>query len=141
MTVEGWGAGRPDYHTDSIASRPQVTIKDDTQVEWLESSTYTVGGMGSTSAALYTVPTGYTLELGVGYVSARDSCIHRMRLLANGTELVGDFRFDMQGEITFSSMTGQTLEAGSILTAYLYNNDSINTEFSLNLSGILARVI
>lgn len=136
MTVESWGTGLPDFYITSIASRP--TLLQDSQESWLQSNSYVVSAMSTTIDDIYTVPTGYILELGGGHVSARDSVINKLRIVTDaGVELIGDYRYDMMGEITLSSLAGQIFTAGTTLTAYIYNNDTISSNISLTLSGVL----
>ena len=137
-TVDSWGVGRPDFYKQAMSSRP--TILSLQQTAWLQSNSYVVGAQSVEIDDIYTVPTGNVLELGGGQVSAKDSVINRLRLLSNNIELVGDYRYDMIGDISLSSMAGQTLSAGDTLTAYIYNNDTLSSNISLTLSGVLKRV-
>lgn len=135
--VSEWGVGRPDYYTPVISSRPQILT--DIQTKWAQSATYTVSAQAVSINSFYTVPEGYILEIGGGFISCRDSCINRLRIVANSEELVGDFRFDIQGAISFSPSAGQTVLAGTEIVIYIYNNDILTSEFSLTLSGVLMR--
>ena len=134
MPLDAWGAGSPDYYKPVISSRPQIL---DNQLKWAQSATYTVSAQAVSINSFYTVPEGYTLEIGGGFISCKDSCINKLRMVADGEELVGDFRFDIQGQISFSPSAGQTVAAGTEITIYIYNNDTLTSEFSLTLSGVL----
>lgn len=135
--VSSWGAGAPDYYKPVISSRPQIL--ENSQVKWAQSATYTVSAQAVSINSFYTVPAGYILEIGGGFISCRDSCINRLRIVANNEELVGDFRFDIQGMISFSPTAGQTVPAGTEIVIYIYNNDILTSEFSLTLSGVLVK--
>ena len=137
-TVDSWGVGRPDFYKQAMSSRP--TILSLQQTAWLQSNSYVVGAQSVEIDVIYTVPTGNVLELGGGQVSAKDSVINRLRLVSNNIELVGDYRYDMLGDISLSSLAGQTLSAGDTLTAYIYNNDTLSSNISLTLSGVPKRV-
>jgi len=106
----------------------------------LVSKPYTITAGGTTIDSFYTVPAGYILSLGGGYISVKDSCINKLRLVTPTDELVGDFRFDFQGNLSFAALTGQEITQGTTITAYIYNNDVLESEFSLTLSGVLDKI-
>jgi len=137
MTVKSWGKGRPDYYKAAISSRPQVL--EDSQVKWTQTTAYTINAGSVVIDTFYTIPDGYTLELGGGFVSCTESCINKLRLVTDSLELIGDFRFDVQGIIMFSATAGQTVPSGETITAYVYNNDALTATFSLTFSGVLVR--
>lgn len=140
MTVKSWGKGRPDYMKAVLTSRPVVI---DTQLEQIRSliyKTYTIAAGASAIDNIYTVPAGYNLQLGGGYISVKDSCINKLRITTPQLELVGDFRYDMQGDLSMTSLAGQEISENTVLTAYVFNNDSIESDFSLLVSGVLTRV-
>lgn len=140
MTIlESWGRGKPDYYKPVISSRPQIITESATQIKWTQTTAYVVNAQGVAINNFYTIPAGYNLELGGGFISCKDSCINKLRLLASNTELVGDFRFDTQGVIMFSSTTGQQIAPSTTIIAYIYNNDTLTSDFSLTISGVLTK--
>lgn len=139
MSVEQWGIGRPDYYKPSIVSRPIIVETADRQIEWVLDRSYTVTGMAASIDTFYTVPTGYSLSLGMIDISATESCINKIRILKNSV-LISEFKFDMRGYLTMTGLSGQTLSAGDILLAYVWNNNTITDIFTVVMSGILAVV-
>jgi hypothetical protein len=137
MTVEDWGTGRPDYHSDVLPSRP--VIQPEIQEAWEFQRTYTVSPQSSESEMIYTVPEGYTLTLDGGLVSVKDSCINMIQIFAPNS-IIGDLRFDMRGDITIPA-SSQVIDAETEITVYIYNNDTIQSDFSLALSGVLNEVL
>lgn len=101
---------------------------------------YTIAAGGATIDDFYTIPTGYSLAIGGGYISVKDSCINQLRITADNIPLVGDYRFDMRGDLSMTSLAGQDISAGTTLVVYIFNNDSIESEFSMLLSGVLNKV-
>jgi len=137
MTVKSWGTGRPDYYNQAVVSRPQV-LKD-SQEKWQFQKTYAVGAQSALNISIYTIPIGYSLSFGGGQISTVNSCINMLQLL-NGTEsLIGDFRYDMSGDMIVSTLAGQQLLEGAILTGVISNNDSLASEFSVFLTGVLEK--
>lgn len=139
MSVEPWGAGKPDYFVPTISSRPSIISESVTQEKWTQNTVYAIGGFSSAVQTFYTIPTGYLLQLGSAYVSANNSVINKMRLLDETNVILGDFRYDMRGDVSWSSLDGQSLSAGHSLIVYLWNNDADESEISLTISGVLER--
>lgn len=104
---------------------------------WTSSSDY--GGRvppGVLVIVAYTVPTGYNLIIGGGVVSCEASGIQNIALV--GTPgILGDFRYDMRGDIILGPQVATVLEAGTPLTYIVYNNDDVPRHFSVSLMGIL----
>jgi len=140
MTVKSWGKGRPDFYSDVISSRPVIATVQNTQARMLTQASYEVATGAVAIVSFYTVPDGYNLALGGGYISVKDSCINKLRLVTGTEELIGDFRFDMRGDLAMSALAGQQVPENTTITAYIYNNDVISSEFSLQLSGVLTKV-
>ena len=139
MTVKEWGKGRPDYYVPTISSRPQTITQTGIQANWYLNKTYTVAGQAtSIDTNFYTVTANKKLSLGMVDVSTRESCINKLRLYVGAT-LIAEFRFDMRGNLIFTSLSGQTLTAGQTIVAYIYNNDPVTAEFTLTISGIVER--
>lgn len=139
MSVESWGKGRPDYYKPSLVSRPIVVESADRQIEWVLDRSYTIAGMAASIDTFYTVPSGYSLSLGMVDVSANESCINKIRILRNSV-LIGEFKFDMRGNLTMTDLSGQTLSAGDVLLAYVWNYNTVTDVFSVIISGILSVV-
>lgn len=139
MSVENWGSGKPDYFVPTISSRPSIISEQTTQQKWVQNTVYTIGGYSSVVQVFYTVPIGYKLQLGSAYISANNSVINKFRVLDDSTVILGDFRYDMRGDVFWSSLDGQSLDDGHDLLVYLWNNDNDESEISLTISGVLER--
>ena len=137
--VDVWGQGRPDFHSDVIASRPIIVEKSSTQINWQIDKSYVVSAASTAVDTVYTVPDGYNLSLDTGLISVRDSCINKIQLYTSSS-LLGDYRFDMRGDLG-SIVAGQTIPEGTSIVAYIYNNDAVTSEFSLVLAGVLSVVV
>jgi len=138
MTVKSWGTGRPDYYDQAIVSRPQIL--EDSQIKWLFQETYTIGALEHEDITIYTVPAGYNLSFGGGQITTANSCINMLRLFYGDESLIGDFRYDMSGDMLVSTFAGQTIAEGVALTGTIWNNDTLSSEFSLFLAGILEKI-
>jgi len=137
MTVVSHGKGNPDFYVPTLPARPTTVDIKNTQVEWTQSTDYTITSEGSSIATFYTVPSGYKLMIGGGQISCQSSCIDRLRVLSTNSTIIDGYRFDMRGDIVFTDLTGHTIAAGEVITVYIYNNDSIQANFNLTMSGIL----
>jgi len=137
MAVKEWGTGKPDYYVLTISSRPVIVEEGDTQVKMLTHKRYTIAAGGAVIDDFYTVPAGYKLSIGGGFVSVKDSCINQLRIFNDDISLLGDYRFDMRGDLSMTSLAGQEILTGTVLEVYLFNNDAIESEFSLVISGVL----
>ena len=139
MPVEPWGAGRPDFYQDVLSSKPILIKTEETQAQWKIQKEYTIAAQSVTVDTLYTVEAGYDLNLEVGIISVRDSCINQINLFGASSTLTGDFRFDMRGDLT-SAIAGQVIGTGEPIIAHIYNNDTITSNFSLTLTGMRNRI-
>lgn len=136
--VESWGRGKPDFYVPTVNTAPTIIREQTTQEKWVQNAIYSIAGFSSITANFYTVPTGYILQLTGAYISSDNSVINKMRILDDSTIILGDYRFDMRGDISWTSIL--TIEAGHKIVIYLWNNDNENSELSLTLSGILEKV-
>ena len=137
-TVESWGVGRPDFYSDVISSKPIVVKSQSTQTNWQLQKSYTIAAASVSIDTVYTVESGYDLNLELGIISVRDSCINRIEIFAPSS-LTGSFRFDMRGDLS-SALAGQVIPSGTSIIVYIYNNDAVTSSFSLTLSGMKNRV-
>lgn len=137
FTVTQRGIGKPDYTPAVITSKPIVV---ESQEDWNVTIIKDDLAPGDIySEDVYTVPEGYRLNLGGVIITCNGSCIQKLILYTPGS-ILGDYLYDMRGEIVFSPLSSKTLEAGQVLTAYIYNNDSVARNFSLSILGVLERV-
>ncbi|MBA7615036.1 hypothetical protein ES703_22312 [subsurface metagenome] len=140
-TVAEGGVGRPDYAPQVAVSKPILTSN---QTHWsdLWTTQDDLGGRldpGSLCVTMYTVPTGYRLHLGGGVVSCEASCIQNISLVCT-PGIIGDFRYDMRGDIVFGVTAASIIDEGDALMFILYNNDTVARHFSVSLIGTLERI-
>ena len=87
----------------------------------------------------YTVPANKRLYLGGGVISCNVSCIQKV-VMTHTPGLLGDFRYDVQGQIVLNPLAAVIVDPGDTITIYLYNNDSVARDFSISLIGMLELV-
>jgi len=140
FTVPKKGVGRPDYSPQITVSKPILTPN---QLHWsdLWTTEEDYGGRlpsGILCVTMYTVPANYRLHLGGGVVSCEASCIQNIALVCT-PGIIGDFRFDMRGDIVFGVTAASIIEGGDALQFILWNNDIVPRHFSVSLIGTLER--
>lgn len=137
FTVEQRGIGRPDYTPAVITSKPVVVEgQDDWNVEIIKDD---LASGTVYSEAAYTVPEGYQLNLGGLIITCSGSCIQKLILYTPG-KILGEYLYDMRGDIVFGPLSSKTMLAGQVLTVYIYNNDKVARDFSLSMLGVLEQV-
>lgn len=136
-TVETRGTGRPDYSPLVSISKPVVGVD---QEEW--SDLTLIEGLAARTIEeriIYTVPSGYKLNLGGLIVTCSASCIQKIIVYTPGS-VAGDYRYDMRGDIDLGVLNSKSVAAGENVILYIYNNDSVARDFSIFLSGVLEQV-
>lgn len=137
VTVEQRGIGKPDYTPAVIASKPVVVEgQDDWNIAIIKDD---LAAGAIYSEDVYTVPEGYRLNLGGLIITCSGSCIQKLILYTPG-KILGEYLYDMRGDIVFGPLSSKTMLAGQVLTVYIYNNDSVARDFSLSILGLLERV-
>lgn len=137
FTVATRGIGRPDYTPAVITSKPVVV---ESQEDWnVAIAKEDLAPSTIYSKDAYTVPEGYQLNLGGLIITCSGSCLQKLILYTPG-KILGDYIYDMRGDIIFGPLTSKTMQAGQVLSVYIYNNDSVARDFSLSLIGLLEKV-
>lgn len=137
FTVEAEGVGRPAYSPLVSVSKPIVGVD---QEEWSKLVLVKDLAAGSVETkTVYTVPAGYKLNFGGIIVTCSASCIQKLIVYTPGSVL-GDYRYDIRGDITFGPLNSKSVPAGQDIILYIYNNDSVPRDFSVLLSGVLEKV-
>ncbi|GAJ22504.1 unnamed protein product, partial [marine sediment metagenome] len=72
-------------------------------------------------------------------VTCNASCIQKLIVYTPGS-ILGDYHYDMRGDITFGPLNSKSVEAGKDIILYIYNNDSVARDFSVLLLGVLEKV-
>ena len=141
FAVTTTGVGRPDYSPAVAASK---LILDSLQTRFLLSFGPTIAASSTTSVTVYTVPTGYKLTLGAVVITCEASLIQRLEIssLTAGvtTWLLDEFRYDMEGKVIWGPESAVEVDAGGVVTALLFNYDSVQRQFNLNVQGFIERV-
>lgn len=135
--VAAKGIGRPD-NTPTVTTSKPVIIEN--QEDWNVAIAKKDLAPGTVyTEDVYTVNVGYQLNLGGVIITCTGSCLQKLILYTPG-KILGDYIYDMRGDIVFGPLTSKTMRAGQVLTAYIYNNDSVARDFSLSILGVLERV-
>lgn len=137
FAVERRGTGRPDYAPAVAASKPVVIAG---QAEW--SNLTLVKDLAADTIEtrrIYTVPSDYKLNFGGLIVTCSASCIQKIVVYTPGS-IIGDYLYDMRGDIVFGPLNSKSVEAGKDIILYIYNDDSVARDFSVFLSGVLEKV-
>lgn len=143
-SITAVGVGRPDYTPAVAASKPTVIVD---QLKWSllvtrRSTDVPPNPIPANTVVeidAYTVPDGYQLAMGGGVVTCNVSCIQKI-VMAHTPGIVGDYLYDMKGEIVFGPLSSTIINPGEHLMIYIYNNDDADRDFSVSLVGILEKV-
>lgn len=90
-----------------------------------------------TTHAAYTVPPGFKLLMKGGFASCDVGVMQRV-WLCHTPGLLGDFRFDYLGSVTF--VPSAEIPAGDTITYYFYNNHVKKCRGTISLIGVLEKV-
>lgn len=140
MTVSSWGKGSPDYYIPTKPGISSVIDDGDTQLNWLLSQEYVISAQSKEETAFYTVPEGYNLSLGGGSISSNLSCINKLRIISETETILGDFSFDVIGNIQGNALNASKIATGEVMTVTIWNNNTSEGKFNLTLSGVLIKV-
>lgn len=136
-TVKQRGIGRPDYSPLVTVGKSIVGVD---QIEWSSLTLIKDLAAGTVETrTVYTVPANYKLNFGGIIVTCSASCIQKLIVYTPGS-LIGDYHYDMKGDIMFGPLNSKSVAAGGDIILYIYNNDSVARDFSVSLSGVLERV-
>ena len=141
-SITGLNAGRPDYSAEVAPGKSKIA---DDQVAWellvtrrnVDANGIAAGSSSTVTA--YTVPTGYQLHMGGGVITCNASCIQKV-VMTHTPGVIGDFMYDVRGQIQLGPHSSVILDAGDVLTIYIYNNDTVERDFSISLQGWLEKV-
>lgn len=142
FTVPARGIGRPDYSPQVATSKPIVGLN---QVKWeLLVTRRAVDGNAVPANSVvtvdaYTVPTGYQLHIGGAIITCNVSGIQKI-VMVHTPGIIGDYFYDVRGELLFGPLSSTLLDPGDTLTIYIYNNDTSARDFSVTIVGVLDRV-
>ena len=129
--------GRPDYTPEVAVSKPIVgVLQNRWSVLWTPTA---VAADSMVQSDLYTVPDGYRLHIGASIITCSASIIQMVRMV-HTPGIIGDYRYDVKGELIFGPDSATVLEAGDTLTVYVFNNDVVPRDFSVSMTGVVERV-
>ncbi|MBA7705210.1 hypothetical protein ES703_114034 [subsurface metagenome] len=149
FTVPRRGTGKPDFVQATKPSRETITTKSageptetpiESQKTWRDLWDGDINGDSMMTVEAYTVPEGWRLFMGGGFVScdAPQEPIQLIKLIAT-PGMLGDFWYKLRGDIILAGHAIMAFEAGTTLTYYIYNKDSTKHHFSISLLGTLER--
>jgi len=95
-----------------------------------------IAGNSVESVAAYTVPAGWRLFIGGAVITCNISCIQKV-VMTHTPGIIGDFRYDMRGDLMFGILSSTLLDPADVLTIYTYNNHTDYADFSITIVGIL----
>ena len=88
------------------------------------------------SLAAYTVPAGWRLFIGGAVITCNISCIQKV-VMTHTPGIIGDYRYDMRGDLIFGVLSSTILDPADVLTIYTYNNHNDYADFSISVVGVL----
>lgn len=141
-TVPKRGTGRPDYSPIITTGKPTVG-KDQKKWELLvtrracDGNAIAAGSCATVSA--YTVPSGYQLHIGGAVITCNASCLQKV-IMAHTPGIIGDYRYDVKGELIFGPLSSTIIGEGDTLTIYIYNLDEVARDFSITMIGVLEKI-
>ena len=129
-----------EYHIETarISKSAMPTLQSEYQTEWDDLwEGDDLAPKQTTAHTAYIVPDGYRLLMKGGFASCDVGVIQRVWLCAT-PGLLGDFRFDYLGNMTF--VPSAQIDGGSTLTYYFYNNHVKKCRGTISLIGVLERL-
>jgi len=148
--VKSRGTGKPDFVTQTKPERPTITPEPpgspaDAPIEhetaWRDLWDGNIDANSMVIIETYTVPTGWRLYMGGGFISCDDENEHIQLIKLIATPgMLGDFWYKLRGDIILAGHAIMAFEPETTLTYYIYNEDSKKHHFSISLLGTLERV-
>lgn len=147
FTVEKRGVGRPDYTPAIVSSKASVEVEN--QKKWsLLITRRAVDPEGAVppgdeeivipAATLGNVD-GWQLNMGGGVITCNVSGIQKV-VMAHTPGIVGDYLYDMRGDIIFGPLSSTIIPPDEDMTIYLYNLDVADRDISISLVGVLEKI-
>jgi len=130
------GIGKPDFYQKSVPSRSTL---GENQRTWRDLWDGDISGNSMVIIESYTVPKGWRLFMGGGFVSCSADVIQLVKLVAT-PGMLGDFWYKLRGDIILGEPATMIFEPETTLTYYIYNKDSSTHHFSISLLGIEEKV-
>jgi hypothetical protein len=87
----------------------------------------------------YEVPEGYQLHIGGAIITCNASCIQKV-VMCHTPGIIGDYLYDVKGELIFGDLSSTIIASGETLTIYIFNNDTVERDFSVTVVGVLESV-
>lgn len=142
---EALGIGRPDF-TPAVTTSKAVVIENQEKWSLLVTRRAVDGNALDPGVEEIVIPAadvgnvnGYQLNMGGGVITCNVSGIQRV-VMCHTPGIVGDFRYDVRGDIIFGPLSSTICNPDEDLTIYLYNNDVEPRDFSISLVGVLEKV-
>lgn len=145
FTVEAKGVGRPAYSPAVGASKP-IVVENQEKWSLLITRRAADGNALPPGSETIIIPAatlgnvnGWQLNIGGGVITCNVSCIQKV-VLVGTPGMVGDFRYDMRGDIIMGPLSSTIIAPDTDLTIILYNLDVSDRDFSITLQGVLERI-
>lgn len=139
------GIGRPDY-TPAVTASKAVVVSNQKKWSLLVTRKAADGNALAPGVETITITAatngnvdGWQLNMGGGVISCNVSCIQKV-VMAHTPGIVGDFRYDVRGDIIFGPLSSTAINPDEDLIIYLFNNDTVDRDFSISLVGVLEKV-
>lgn len=139
------GVGRPDFTPAVAASKPVVVTN---QKKWtlLITRRAVDGNALPPGSETIVIPAatngnvnGWQLNMGGGVITCNVSGIQKV-VMCHTPGIIGDFLYDMRGDIVFGPLSSTIINPDEDLTIILYNLDTADRDFSVSLVGVLEKV-
>lgn len=149
FTVTARGTGKPDFVQQVKPERPTITPEPpgspaDAPIEhekaWRDLWDGDISALSLLAVEAYTVPAGYRLYMGGGFISCSDDTHIQLVKLVATPGMLGDFWYKLRGDIILAGHAIMIFEPGTVLTYYIFNEDSSEHHFSISLLGTLEKV-
>ena len=149
FTVQKRGTGKPDFVTRTKPERVSITpVAPGSPAEepiehekaWRDLWDGDISAASMLAIEAYTVPSGYRLYMGGGFISCSDDTHIQLVKLVATPGMLGDFWYKMRGDIILAGHAIMIFEPGTTLTYYIFNEDSNEHHFSISLLGTLEKV-
>ena len=144
------GTGKPDFVVRTKPERPTIMTEPpgspaEEPIEhtkpwrdlWFNEDPISGDSMETIEA--YTVPSGWRLYMGGGFISCDGEVMQLVKLVAT-PGILGDFWYKLRGDLILAGHAIYVFEPGTTLTYYVFNKDTEEHFFSISLLGTLEKI-
>lgn len=145
FVVAARGIGKPDY-APQVTTSKAVIIKNQEKWTLLVTRRAADGTALAPGSETIVIPAatngnvnGWQLNMGGGVITCNASGIQKV-VMCHTPGIIGDYLYDMRGDIIFGPLSSTICDPDEDLTIYLYNLDAVARDFSISLVGVLEKV-